>query len=415
MKKKILSISLLFLSTLVFGQVLRYEGPYKNAKNEAGTAAYSYFKDEKTGKIVKHGDFRYRVKIKDAHKRLYRTVSGEYVQGWKNGLWEYSYTTKDYNTMNDGYYYSYDISLKANYKNGWPDGQWLYTGVVKRRQKLRGNDKKKWSQYEILIDTKAKLNYKMGVLVDSLSIKRININTTAFMDDNGFMEGDLIIVSDTSKLILHFRDGFIIKNSRPENDVVDQQDYYDYYIKHKSNLKAAGIKLDTSALTLYSDFFMDNVFNDEYFNYLYIDGDRIITFEGSRKTMKVDYRGMYKRELKVYTSKEEDDLIRSIYSFNIQANRKAKECTKKYKNSAKGIEARKTMDLAKGISAKLKAYTCVVKLYKNTLLPKEIAKKAESCSIDYKLSASQSRIEILRILYKKAKALDKKSKVIDCN
>jgi len=415
MMKNLFTIALLLVSALVFGQALRYEGFYKNAQNEPGTATYSYFKDLKTGKQIKHGAFRYRVKIKDSQKRVYRNITGEYQNGWKNGLWDYSYSTKDYNIKNDGFYYSYNVTLKANYKHGWPEGEWLYTAVIKRRQKLQGNSKLDWTPYEVVADTRVKLNYNMGELVDSLVIKRKDRLISAFMDQKGFMKGDFITVTDTSKLVIQFKDGFIIKDNNSTNDVVNQLDYYNYYKKHKSNLKAAGVTLDTSSFTVYSEIFKDNVFNNQYFNYLYIDGDRILSFVGSRNVMKIDYRGLYKRELKVYTSKEEENLIRAIFSFNINANRKADDCTKKYQASGKDIEARKKMDLAEGISAKLLAYTCVVKLYKTTLLPKDIAKKAEACNIDYKINSSQSRIEILRTLYNKAKALDVKSKANTCN
>jgi len=413
--KNIFIVTLLFISSLAFGQVLRYEGPYKNAQNEPGTATYSYLKDQKTGKQIKHGAFRYRVKIKNSQMRLYRNVNGEYENGWKTGLWDYSYTTKDYNSKNDGYYYSYNVTLKANYERGWPEGEWLYTSVIKRRQKIKGNSQAKWTSYEVMADTRVKLNYNMGELVDSLIFQELGQSVTAFMNQKGFMEGDFTIITDTSNLVVQFKDGFIIKDNNPQNDVVNQLDYYNYYNKHKSNLEAAGVTLDTSALTFYSNIFENYIFNNQYFNYLFIDGDRILSFVGSRNVMKIDYRGMYKRELKVYTSKEENDLIRGIFSFNINASRKADECIKQYNNSGKDIEARKKMDMAKGISAKLLAYTCVVKLYKTTLLPKDLAKKAEACHADYKLNPTQSRIEILRILYNKSKALDVKSKAIKCN
>ena len=251
-----LTIVLLLSTILLSAQgVLRYEGPFSNASNEAGTANYSYYKNAETGKNVKHGAFRYKVKIKNTDSRVYRNISGTYKSGWKEGLWEYSYTTKD-KRESDGYFYSYSINLKANYESGWPNGVWNYTSSVKRRRNTIEQGVVKWFPYEIMKDETMKLHYNHGVLVDSLWKKGLHISFSVLSDEKGFLNGTFEFVTDTSDVSVDYLEGFPVKTSNPDNNVDIQADHHRFYMKHKDDLNKNGAILDTATLTFYSDVFI---------------------------------------------------------------------------------------------------------------------------------------------------------------
>ncbi len=416
MRIVIIVVSVLVSFAAVGQKVLRYEGAFPNDKHELATANYSYYKDSKTAKQIKHGSFRYNVKIKNTGARLYRNITGEYKDGWKQGLWNYSYTTKDYNTNNDGFYYSYNVELKANYENGWPDGEWYYTAFVKRRKAIRSSGATKWEAYEIVQNVRIMLNYENGVLVDSLWIRNDQgMDVFALMDYQGFLQGDFSIIQGNENMTIPFVDGFSIDKEPTAKTSLR----YDYYKKHKSNLAKAGAKLDTVSLfnnksCIVSKTLNKNVFNNSFFNYLYIDGDRLIKFTGSRKALKVDYRGLYKRELQVLISKDEQALIQSVYSFYNKAKRQSSSCSQQYKKSKQDVELRKKVNQLKGIEAKLKAYTCQLKAYKERVAPKEIALSTSSCGSDIKINEANTRIQILNTIYNRAKRLNESVNRIKC-
>jgi len=418
MRNLILSIAIFASISLSAQKVLRYEGSYANNKNEAATANYSYYKDAKTGKKVKHGSFRYLVKIKSPQKRLYRNITGEYIDGWKNGSWNYSYTTKDYNTNNDGYFYSYNVVLEAKYDHGWPDGEWNYTAFVKRRKPIRSSSGNKWEAYEIIQNIRIKLNYNHGVLVDSLWIRNDQgANVFANMDKYGFLQGDFTLERADRKMTFAFIEGFKIQKGK--TDDVGKL-HYDYYKKNKAQLKNSGARLDTVSLfdrssCIISKVLNQQVFNPDYFNYQYIDGDRIINFLGSRKTIVVDYKGLYKRKLSIVISKDEETKIRSIYGFYNRAKQQTAKCNKLYQSSNHNDDLRQKLVRLKNIEQKLSAYSCQVGEYKTNLTPQELISATKSCNSDIKISAGHTRLQILNTIYNKGKALDNALKKTKCN
>ena len=409
-----LIIAMLFAYTVGVAQMERYDGEFQNAQHEPGTATYSYYIQSKTGKKIKHGAFRYRVKIKTPKMRVYRTVTGEYKSGWKDSLWNYSFTTKDYDAKHDGYLYTYDVELAANYDMGWPNGEWYYTALVKRRKKVEKNGEMVWIAYEIMKDMRMKVNYSHGKLLDSIWMKDRDVHFDAFMDKNGFMLGDFELITDSSEVKILFKKGFVVKSNNPENDIVVQDLHYNYWMEHKDNLAAFGANLDTNALTFYKSIFMNNIYNDLFFNYRFIDGDQIVKFVGARKKMEVNHWGMYKRQLKVYVTEEDLLSVQRIYGFHIKAKRQLDACAKKYKSSENDPKLRQKLDQLKALEKMFKAYTCQAKMYRTYVTPKEIALKANSCGSDLKISESNSRKQILSDIYNQAKNLNKKLILIKC-
>ena len=418
MRVFLISIFALAISFASAQKIERYEGTFPNNQHENATANYSYYKDAKTGKKIKQGSFRYTVRIKQPEKRLYRNITGEYDKGWKVGAWNYSYTTKDYNTNNDGYFYTYSVVLEANYDNGWPQGEWNYSAFVKRRKSIRSNGRAKWEAYEIVQDIKIRLNYNHGVLVDSLWIHNtMDKSIDLLMNQQGFLIGYLRVTSEKEQIKSRYEDGFRLD---PPNMPSSNNSRYDYYKKHKSALLEAGAKLDTTTLfgnnpCIISHSLNEHIFNDSFFNYYYIDGDRIISFVGNRKKMKVAYKGLYMRELSIVISKDEQALIQLIYRFYSDAKNKTALCTKQYKASNNDASLRQKMELAKSYERKLKVYTSEAQAFKRNLSPQEISMAVKGIESDAIVYQKSTRTQIINLIYSKAKATDKKVKAIICN
>jgi hypothetical protein len=406
---------LLFPFGLMAQKTMRYEGAYPNRRNEQATATYTYYKDTKSGKQVKHGSFRYNVKIKGTQNRLYRNITGEYKNGWKDGLWTFSVSSKDYNLKNDGWFYSLSIQMEANYSDGWPDGTWTYSAFVKKRKSAYKNGQKKWQAYQTVEDVKIKLNFDKGLLIDSLWIRNPQgTSIFALMDNHGFLKNDFLIVAGEKEIKKHFRDGFMIDDRNDASKAV-----YDYYVKYRSNLAAAGARLDTVSLfsqkmCIISATLNKQIFNDDYFNYLYIDGDRMLSFKGSRKTMAVNYRGLLSRQLNVFISKDEQAKIQAVYNTSIDVKRQLETCERAYKKSNNDVGLNTKRSQLQAISNRLKAYTCQLKIYKSTLPPAIIAQKSAACNSNIQVDETQSRLALLNRIYNQSKQLKKQAQGIKC-
>ena len=408
-----LSLLVVFVFVSVFASAqtcLRYEGPYENAQHEEGTATYSYYKNAETGELVKHGAFRYKVKIKDANKRIYRNITGEYKSGWKDGVWEYSYTTKDLR-KNDGYFYSYNVHMVANYDQGWPNGEWTYTASIKRRRDNVIMGKVSWLPYEVVDDVNMVVHFKHGLLVDSLRRTSLHNSYSMFCDQEGFLNGQFTFSTDSTHITIDYVEGFAMKKV-PFNKVDLQVDEYEYYQKYKDNLNENGAELDTMTLTFYPNSLNMSIYNDEYFNYRFIGGDHMVKFVGPHKKMEVRYMGLYKRYLKVFLTEEDKSLIQGIFAYHIETNRKRESCEKAYKNSDNDIELRKKLEQLKALEATLKTYTCLVQVYKTWVTPSKLERHSKSCNSDIAISASSTRKEILKSIFDKAKEVNAKSEAI---
>ena len=415
-----LSIILLLSINLVSQKLLRYEGSFPNNRHEKATANYSYYIDAKSGQKVKHGSFRYLVKIKGNQNRLYRNITGEFKDGWKEGLWNYSVSAKDYNLKNDGWFYTVNIVMEGNYEKGLPVGEWTYTSVVKRRKGKSVQGKKQWEAYEELKDISIVLHYDRGVLVKSMDITdRLGTSVSAMMDDKGFLSGNFVIKTKEHEIKYRYEDGFAFP---PASDAKAEQAKADivYYKAHKTDIRAAGIQVDTLSLFRNKDCVVSKVlnvsiYNDDDFNYSHIGGDRLIRFTGSRKTIKVDYKGMYYRSLAPFISGEEEEIIQSIYAYRKQIKQKRNACQRALKASNDNVGLRKIYYQLEGLNARMDSYTCQLKVYRKELSPAAMAVVSKACSSDIIMAKASGRRQILNAIYNNAKKARDISRKLKCD
>ncbi len=415
-----LSVILLLSLNLFSQKLLRYEGSFPNNRHEKATANYSYYIDGKSGQKVKHGSFRYLVKIKGNQNRLYRNITGEFKNGWKVGLWNYSVSAKDYNLKNDGWFYTVNIVMEGNYENGLPVGEWTYTSVVKRRKGKTVQGKKQWEPYEELQDMNIVLHYDKGLLVNSLVISdRLGISVSAMMDDKGFLTENFAIKTKEREIKLRYQEGFALSLGDGADAEQTKADIA-YYESHRSDIRAAGIQVDTLSLFQNKDCVISKVlnlsiYNDDDFNYSHIGGDRLILFRGSRKSMEVDYKGLYYRNLSPFISKEEEGIIQSVYSYRKQIKQKLDACKRAMKASGNDVRLQKIYYQLEGLNTRMESYVCQLKVYRKQLSPPTLAVVSQSCRSDINLAKAADRRAILNAIYSNAKKIRDISRTLKCD
>ncbi|WP_143960636.1 hypothetical protein [Litoribacter populi] len=126
------AILLMFCSFSAVGQTLQnYEGPYRIGETEEGEAKFTYYTDGEDERVIS-GPFTYENQFFDEEgKFVQRDFSGSYVDGLKNGKWNYSDNVFDINirSVTDRLQILADLNgfrtrLEANYQDGKAHGSW---------------------------------------------------------------------------------------------------------------------------------------------------------------------------------------------------------------------------------------------------------------------------------------------------
>ena len=373
---KYLILSFLIISEIsLIGQKKQtYEGPYQNGIPAKATARYFYIQD-KFGKKIKDGSFRYIVKEKANDQRLVQNFKGDYSQGLKDGEWEYSIKSKDYGSDEDGFAISSEINLIASYSQGYPDGRWEYSALIYKRKHKAGGD----LDEKILVkDVKMLLNFKMGVLVDSIQIHdNQGVYIDVLCDELGFLNGDFIIKSKEFVLHNQYSDGFLVK----ENENASKE--YIYYQANKS-LKNRGFVIDTityfnEKTCLITNYLNDNIFNKEYFLFNYIEGDRMFKRNNRGYVISISYKGLYVKELRVKLTSSEEKLIKDIWYYNTKVQELVKNTKIAVKKDPDNKELKKKLNTINGSASQIKGYICIANQCKNYIVISDLIEASESC------------------------------------
>src|ERR1035437_8942131 len=127
---KTIAITIMIITSALinsFGQNLKtFSGEFDNGEVIKGKAVYTYYEDPKTLEYVKQGDFKYYRTLKGDYGTHSESITGNYKNGKKDGLWSYVISKLDYPSR-DGSFYTGSIKLTANYLNGKPNGSWIYS------------------------------------------------------------------------------------------------------------------------------------------------------------------------------------------------------------------------------------------------------------------------------------------------
>ena len=291
------TLLILSLSINTFGQTLKtFNGTYMDGRVPNGTAIYTYFEDATTREYIKQGMFKYS----NNTTGFVQTISGNFVQGLKNGVWSYLITLTDLGTQNP--YYTGTVTLIANYKNGYANGTWKFNKSFKNRSKYYSSGQYKWKPYEPIKNKTIIMNFKEGELVGSVNINDefANFKAVGSYDNNGLSIGKWMINDlgwGGNNKELTYKDNFLYESiTRKNNGEVFASsktyiDEYDNFIKAKGlsikEREESGVSIDTicgsdlcEATKGIKEYF-SHFLNDDYFLYKYIGGD--LSYKGGFK------------------------------------------------------------------------------------------------------------------------------------
>ncbi len=413
-----LLILLLFIPCFSFSQkTLKYDGPYNVGLKLPGNASYSYILDANK-KQVKQGSFRYTVKVKEEEYRVNHAFSGNYSNGNKNGAWTYQINTKDYNKDDQGYFYSLTLLMTANYNQGLPDGKWNYSVLEQKRKKVRDKNEMVWSAYETVKDVKISIEFKDGLLVDSISIiDKLGFTISIITDDGGFVKDSFLVHSPTKNMEFVFDDGFLLKSLEKDGSWKSYS-HHGYYLKNKA-LEGKSFKLETRTYftekgCLVRKYLDENVFNPNYFMFRYIEGDKIIIWDNSNINFNVDYKGLYYNELTSELNANENFKIQGIYKSKSNVERIYNEINGSIKNSTNKDDMISRRDRVGVLLDKIKSIACLANSSKTEFMIDELKLISDSsCKNSFPAKPIIStREELLNILFIEAQKIESEAEKI---
>ena len=311
------------ITFLLFSQILfclicagqrtdKYSEPFPNGLEQSGEAKYSYYVDEKSGKKIKHGGFRYSLRYSGNYERLTQSISGNYKKGSKDGNWSFRTSFNNYAEGNAEKFLTGSVTLNGGFREGIPHGKWVYKKNIKTRKKESiVNGRIKWSDYSPALNITIILNFRNGTLTDSLFISRNdNFRIEGVLNDAGYFNGDWLFFESIEEETRTYKKGLLLKTEKTgliSYKTIETKDFSGKYIpQHKkysealsaSPEKAAELefKPDTFYALRHKDYritayLLKEIFNNKYllFNYLPGDNYRFSTLKGLKYFTMVNH------------------------------------------------------------------------------------------------------------------------------
>lgn len=305
--KLLVLVLLQFVITFAIGQKTeRFDGEFYNGISIKGTANYTYYTDS-NNKNIKHGSFRYSAREKTDSWRYSHSISGSYDNGLKDGIWTYNLVSKDFDKDQYGYFFDVEVQLTAAYSKGNPQGKWQYHCLISKHKRIAKQGKFRNTDESITENINIALNWKNGVLIDSLIINDLLKQTISIsMDDRGFLNGAYSIETKSKIDTKNYEAGILastIKGGIEETDVE-----YAAYKKLKSPESQVKKKKNSVLSQKPNDietYLNKYIYNEVYFMSRYIDGDLLLITDKKFGDFIVKYKGLYYFELSpILNSKE---------------------------------------------------------------------------------------------------------------
>lgn len=400
----------LFLFFSIFGlyvnaqKPLRYEGPFNNGLREAGTASYSYILDENRKQIFQ-GGFRYSVKVKETDYRFTQSFTGNYVAGLKNGQWEYNIATKDYRVPNSDLYETSEIQLTASYRDGIPDGKWKFKAFVQERKNVQNNGQISWLPFKTTKNIEINLNFKNGVLIDTVSINdKLGEYVDYILDENGFVR---LLFNHTKNEQTLYVDGVVFEKRVGESNIEKNPDFVVYSML--KNKKVSNVKLDTLSMFTLPNFTVakilnGTIFNTNYFLFKYITGDKLLHKDNVGDAYKYDFKGFNYCKLSLNLGKNELYYVQKVDRINTEVSEKLKHCKALVKKNPTDENLRKSELTLEMLADKMSALNCWNSKISTSLTTDQgIAAAQKYCGGNLKFTfKDRSHLGVLKAIYDQA-------------
>jgi len=258
-----------------------------------GIATFQCYEDSKTSNLIKHGTFSFSEIQKGEFGSQVATITGQFNDGYRDGLWSYTIKKIDAENLSGTYTTGTLISIQ-NFNNGFPDGVWSLNNNWKTRSRIMANFKSVWSVYSNSATESASCSFKKGILVGVISFTENGKQKVINLNKDGFVTGPFIEESGGTSTEMNFNSkgvmtkyvervsgsGTVLNSIDFDAELLQLADDYLSNRKSIADLKELSIKLDTikgiaedAGLMFYTD----------YFYLPGIDGDKTITQKGNER------------------------------------------------------------------------------------------------------------------------------------
>lgn len=292
-------------------KTLRYSGDFYNGMRIKGEANYSYYLGNNNEQI-KNGSFRYSSREKNEEWRYSSSITGNFNNNLRQGLWAYNIESKDFEKSRDGFYYNISISLIANYLDGKPNGVWHFKTLKSQHKKELKQNRWRIVGDTIIEDVSIDLHWKNGVLIDSINIVQLGSdNILAILDNNGFvLTMDLQNQNSSSKYVYsdQILDYSIVNNQKEIN--YEYQAYKDLNANEKLIDKKKRSLILTENCKI-SSLIENYIFKNPQFLNNYIDGDLTI-LQSKIGNPKINIKGLYYYELSPILTGKEQEIVKEF-------------------------------------------------------------------------------------------------------
>ncbi len=171
-----------------------------------GNETYTYFTND--DEEVRQGAYSYiRSDSNSDGATSKQTIKGQYVKGYKDGTWYYTFKQVD---VENGYnnYITATTSMTMTYKDGMPNGIWKYSVIGKRRSRNYSLVGWSWGNYVATEPTHISTNFSNGVMVGNVTYKTPWGDVNGKLDDEGWHTG--IWKIDKQGTIINFINGIAL-------------------------------------------------------------------------------------------------------------------------------------------------------------------------------------------------------------
>ncbi len=152
-----------------------------------GNETYTYFTNDE--EEVRQGAYSYiRSDSNSDGATSEQTIKGQYVKGYKDGVWRYTFKQVD---IENGYnnYITVTTTMTMSYKNGMPNGVWKYSESGKRRKRNYTLLGWSWGNYIATDPTYISTTFSDGVMVGDVTYKTPWVDVKGKLDSDGWHTG----------------------------------------------------------------------------------------------------------------------------------------------------------------------------------------------------------------------------------
>ena len=283
----------LFSSSICFGQTNTKTIKTETISYKSGKATFQCYEDSKTSNLMKHGTFNFSENQKGEFGSQIATITGQFKDGYRDGLWSYTIKKIDAENLN-GTYTTGTFTSVQNFSDGFPNGTWKLNNNWKTRRRVMVDFKYVWSSYSNSEIELASFSFKNGMMVGVVNFTEDGKQKTINLNQDGFVTGSFIEENSGTTTEMNFNSKGIItkyvERASASGNVLNFIDFDaellqvadDYLANRKSlaDLKELSIKLDTVRGIVENAGLM---FYDDYFYLPGIDGDKTITRKGNER------------------------------------------------------------------------------------------------------------------------------------